>query len=436
MKVYLDKFRQINIRDFLKKRKSKQVGSLYASMVLGIIVGIIISVINTRLLGPERYGDLKFLQILFTFVVTFLTLGIFVSGARLLAQKKNETIKNQLIGNLLILAAAISVVLVIALFIFSFSEENIFHNELGRIIRIFSPLLFVFPFQLCLQSIMQGDNRIYELSVFQITPRILYIIGAITFNYFVPLSLTSALAMQLLGFVILIVIMIIRFKPKFVNIKENLSIIWQENKTYGFQVYIGILAGVATSRLGGLSIGYFIDNINVGFFSLALTTAMPLTMIPNAVGTTFFKDFANRNSIPQKATAVTVVLSIGALIIFLLVIKKVILLLYTTEYSAVVPLAYLVSIGCFFHGFGDYINRFLGAHGKGKELRNGAFAVGISNIVGYLILVYILGVKGAAITKIISGVIYFFVMLYYYKKLLHTIEPNMIEKNNKIKVKL
>jgi O-antigen/teichoic acid export membrane protein len=416
MKKYINKLIEINISNIIKKRKTKQVGSLYTSMVIGIIIGIAVSVINTRLLGPERYGDLKFLQNLFTFVVTFLTLGIFVSGARLLAQNKNEPIKHQLIGNLLILAAVISVVLIIGLLLFSFFEDRIFHNELGRIIRIFSPLLFVFPFQLCLENIMQGDNRIYELSVFRIAPSILYIIGAISFNYFVPLSLISALGIQLIVLVMIILVMIIRFKPKFANIKKNLSIIWQENKTYGFQVYIGTLAGVASAQLGGLSIGYFIDNTNVGFFSLALTTAMPLTMIPNAVGTTFFKDFTNMDSIPKKATTVTLVLSIGALIFFLLIIKKLILLLYSSEYSVVVPLAYLVSIGSIFHGFGDFINRFLGAHGKGRELRNGAFAVGFSNVLGYIVLVYVFGVKGAAITKITSGFIYCSMMYYFYKK--------------------
>jgi O-antigen/teichoic acid export membrane protein len=415
MKEYIDKLKNINIREIVKKKKTKQIGSLYTSMVLGIIIGIIVSVINTRLLGPKQYGDLKFLENLFSFVVTFLTLGVFVSGSRLLALEKNEAIKHQLIGNLLILSSAVSVALIIGLFVFSFFEERIFHNELGRIIRIFSPLLFVFPFQLCLQSIMQGDNRIYELSAFQIGPRILYIIGAISFNYFVHLSLTSALGIQLIALATIILVMIIRLQPKFINIKKNLSIIWQENKTYGFQVYIGTIAGVASGQLGGLSIGYFIDNTNVGFFSLALTIAMPLTMIPNAVGTTFFKDFANRDSIPKKATAVTTVLSICALIFFLLIIKKVILLLYSSEYSAVVPLAYLVSVGCIFHGFGDYINRFIGAHGKGKQLRNGAFAVGVSNILGYIILVYFFGVKGAAITKIISGFIYWAMMYHFYK---------------------
>ncbi|MHA1344072.1 MAG: lipopolysaccharide biosynthesis protein [Promethearchaeota archaeon] len=255
-----------NIKNLLGKKKVKQVSALYSSMVFGILLGIGISVINTRLLGPKQYGDLKFLQNLFGFIVPFLTLGVFVSGSRILAKRKNKKIKHQLIGSLLIFATIISMVFIIGLFIFSFFEEQVFHNELGRIIRIFSPLLYVFPFQLCLENIMQGDNKIYELSIFRIGPRVLYLLAAILFNYFVPLSLTSALAIQFIAFTIIILIMIISFKPKFFNSKKNISIIWQENKTYGLQVYFGILAGVASAKLAGLSIGYFIDNTNVGFF--------------------------------------------------------------------------------------------------------------------------------------------------------------------------
>ncbi|MHA1381769.1 MAG: oligosaccharide flippase family protein, partial [Candidatus Helarchaeota archaeon] len=324
------------------KKKAKQVGSLYSSMFLGILFGVGVSVVNTRLLGAQAYGDLKFLINLFTFVVTFLTLGMFVTGTRLVARSENEPIKHQLFGNLLLLATIISIILIIILFILSFFENQIFNNQLGRVIRLFSPFMFVFPFRLCLEGIMAGDNRIYELSAFRLLPKILYLVVAISFNYFIPLSLMSALAINFITSASLILVMIILFKPEFVNIKKNLSIIWKANKTHGLQVYIGVLAGIATSHLAGLSIGYFIDNKTVGFFYLAITITMPLTIIPNAVGTTFYKGFANINSIPKKVTFATFILSIGALLFFLLIIKKVILLLYSSEFEAVIPLAYLI----------------------------------------------------------------------------------------------
>lgn len=404
--------------DLARNRKAKQVASLYSSMVLGIFIGIGISIVNTRLLGPKLYGDFKFLLNLFSFVITLLTFGLFYSAGRLLTQKKYQNQKKALIGNAVIISSFISILFIIILLGFSFIEEDIFNNQLGGIIRIFLPLLFIFPFQLCCENLLQGDNRIYLLSAFRLGPKILYFIVALVYNYFIPLSLISALTLHFSTIGILILITIIRLEPEFKNIKSTFSIILNENKTYGFQVFIGAIAGMASAHLGGLSIGYFIDNTNVGFFSLAITATMPLAMIPNAIGITFFKDFASMQFIPRRVFLISFILSLFSLFVFLLFIKEIVILFYTEEYSAVIPLAYIVSIGSTFHGLGDFFNRFLAAHGKGKELRNSNISIGICNVLGYVILVYYLGISGAAITKILAGIIYFGMMIYYYRKYL------------------
>ncbi len=406
-----------NLQDIFKKQKVRQISSLYFSMVFAVIIGIGVSIVNTRLLGPQQYGNLKFLQNLFNFGVSFLTFGIFVSGSKLLAHRSIEKIRQQLIGNLMILASIISLMMIFGFLIFSFYEESIFNNKLGHIIRIFSPLLFVFPFKICLEKIMQGDNRIYELSFLNTVPQLLYLTGAITFNYFFPLSLFSALSLQLFILSAVIIIMVIRLKPKFQDIRMNISNIWLENKAYGFHVYIGSLSAVTSGHLAGLCIAYFIDNVNVGFYALAITVTIPLTMIPTAVGTTFFKDFANSRSIPKKATVFTIILSLCSFVFFILVIDKIIILLYSFDYSPVIPLAYLLSVGSIAYGLGEYLNKFLGAHGCGKAMRNGSIIVGVVNIVGLFILVMYIGVIGAAITKIISSFTYLCVRYYPYHRL-------------------
>ena len=50
-----------NFTVITKKKKAKQIGSLYTSIVLGIVIGIGFGVLNILLLGHQRYGDLKFL---------------------------------------------------------------------------------------------------------------------------------------------------------------------------------------------------------------------------------------------------------------------------------------------------------------------------------------------------------------------------------------
>jgi len=409
-------FKPLRAQKLLHSKKARQISSLYFSTILSVFLGIGTSVLNTRLLAPQQFGDLKFLQNCFAFFIPFITLGIFFSGSRLLAQNQHDKIRPQLNGALLINAVAIAAVLMIGFYCFSFFEESIFKNNLSTTMRIITPLLWVLPLQLCLDNILQGENKIYELSFFRLAPQVLYLLGAILFNYFFALTLLSALSIQLISIGIFILIRIIRQKPQFKNLKPHLSLLWQENKTYGFHVYIGAITGVVSADLGGLAIGYFIDNTHVGYYGLAIATAAPLIIIPNAIGTTFFKDFANMKYIPPKIMLSTIALSGATLCCFILIIKQVILFLYSSNYSPAVSLSYILSIACTCHGFGDFINRFMGAHGKGREMRNSNFAICIVNIVGYTLLVSIFGVIGAALTRLGGSLMYLIMMCYYYKK--------------------
>ena len=75
-----------------------------------------------------------------------------------------------------------------------------------------------------------------------------------------------------------------------------------------------------------------------------------------------------------------------------------------------------MSFGVAAHGFADFFNRYLGANGQGKVLRNSAFFVGTSTLVFSLLLIPKLGEFGAAYTKLISGFVYLVVIMWHYFK--------------------
>jgi hypothetical protein len=77
-------------------------------------------------------------------------------------------------------------------------------------------------------------------------------------------------------------------------------------------------------------------------------------------------------------------------------------------------LCYYTATGSTLHGFGDFINRFISAKGRGKILRNSNFILCLVNVSGYIGLVYLWGIKGAAITKLLAGAVYLLNMLYFY----------------------
>ncbi|WP_373462686.1 polysaccharide biosynthesis C-terminal domain-containing protein [Chryseobacterium sp. W4I1] len=75
-----------------------------------------------------------------------------------------------------------------------------------------------------------------------------------------------------------------------------------------------------------------------------------------------------------------------------------------------------LSIGFVLYGIGDFFNRFLLAKGKGKQLRNASFLVGFTLLIGNVIFIYLYGGGGAAFARILSGLMYALVILYYYRK--------------------
>jgi len=401
---------------FLRSKKSRQVLSLYSSMVFGVLLGIGISLVNTRALGKDLYGDFKFIQSVFAFVITFSTLGLYNTCGRLIAQDKNKHIKKELIGTVFAASILLSLFITLVIFVFSFFQDEIFSNSLGELFRLFSILSLVFPVQLFLENILQGDNRIYDLSIFRMLPKLLYVIIALVVMYSIGLSLKLALFLHFFTIGILEIWILFRLKFKFKTFKKTFALVWEENKRFGFQVFLGSIAGVATAHLGALSIGYFMDNAIVGFYALAITATTPLSLVPSTIGTTFFKDFANMNKIPHKVILYTIVISGLTLAGFLLIIKYLVVFLYTEEYIEVVPFAYILAVGAVIHGLGDFINRFLGAQGRGKQMRNSNFILGAVNVTGYLGLVYFFDANGAAVTRVVAALTYLFLMAYFYRK--------------------
>lgn len=214
-----------------------------------------------------------------------------------------------------------------------------------------------------------------------------------------------------------LVFLIWRNAPSFSGIRISLKALHEENKKYGLQVYYGSLANISVQYIAGISLGLFgSDNVNVGFYTLALTVTVPLSMLPNVIGTTYFKQFASQEKISHKVLVGTVGMSALSLLGFIILIFPIVDMLYDESYQSVAFYACFLALGSTLQGLGDVFNRFLGAHGKGKYLRNGAWISGSVAIVGYTLGIYVFGLYGAIGTRIASSALYALSMISYYKR--------------------
>lgn len=400
----------------------KKSMALYSTMIIGVAAGIVISVINTRSLGKELYGDFKFLINFYSLVVSFLTFGSFYSGGRLLI-KTNDPLRKRIIINDTLIFGAISSLLLMAIsFAFSFFENRWFGHNLGFLIRVSLPLLFIFPLNLCLEQLLQGANRIYGLSILRLGPKLIFIALSLCMMYFFSLGLTATLFLHLISFAVIIIFVVYLLNPKFSPRIVYLDELKIENKNYGFPVYLGSITGVASSYIAGLTISYYIDNVNVGYYYLAITASMPLAMLPASLGTTLFRKFFSMSRIPRKIVFSTFAIGVFCLLLFLVFIDKIVLFLYTKEFYPVIEISYIIAIGTTLHGFGDFYNKFLSAKGLGKQLRNSNFILGGFNLIGYTVFIKYFGLNGAIFTKLLAGLLYFSIMLYYYQRYKRTAE--------------
>ena len=406
------------LKGLSKNREFLQAFSLLFTTILGLFLGFVINSILTRLLGIVNYGDYALIYNVFTFCQVIFNFGIFYTIARMVAVTNDEK-KSQgyyLVGCFFVVI--LFFIMAIMVGIYALTSDSLTDSGLVNILLLSIPLSWVYLLTTLNENYLPSVNKINLLSISRILPKfILFIALIIMFFYIRNISLLDIILVNYLTFIVAYIIVFVKIKPTAKNFKRRLSEILVGNKKFGFHIYSGSLIATGSSSLSALLISHFgVNNVEVGYYTLATLLASPLAMIPSVTATTQFKKFAQSSSIDPKLIYVTFGLSFLMMVFILVFARFIVSMIFGKEYlDSIVILQYL-SIGFIFYGVGDFFNRFLLAKGKGKELRNASILVGITLLISNFLFIYLYGGEGAAIARIISGLMYTLVILYYYKK--------------------
>lgn len=394
-------------------KQRKQILFLYISSLAGVLLGMMNSVINTRALAPNSYGDVRYVQNIISFISSLLLVGFFVSGSRLLALSDDEAHSRKIRGSMCVVLTITILILTLAMtFVWLFNDNTKISPVLFASIPLCSNVLLLNY----INTTAQGDNHIGRIALARLMPSAIYcILAFLIYEHWGATPVRMLILFNGVNVVILLWI-IISTRPSMVNLGQSFKELLEENKKYGFNVYIGSVAAVSTTYIAGITLGAFCEsNASVGFYTLALTLTSPLAMLPSIIGTTYFKKFAIQNRIEKKILCLSVSITLVTLFVFILLIDFVVDFLYNENYSSVSTYSILLAIGTCLHGLGDMFNRFLGAHGQGQSLRNSSFLCGGVLTFGSFVFVWLWGINGAIITKILSSCTYFLAMLAYYR---------------------
>lgn len=386
---------------------------LYVATIAGVMLGLVASIVNTNALPPDAYGDVRYVQNLLQFISWFLLLGYFQSGSRLLALMEDEVQRRELRGCLVLMLIVLSALQMLIILIVYFV-----HTAQPAVVRLFLlslPVCFYPLLTNYLNTTAQGDNHIGRLAMARLLPALLYVPIAYWIYGHIGASSSLMMVLQWGVYSLILVLLVASTRPRFVNLRKNFASLNKENKAYGQHLYYASIAMVATSYIGGITLGIFNDdNVNVGFYTLALTVTTPLSYLPATIGTTYFREFARQDRIPQSVMRNTLLLTVGSCVLFVLLVRPLVTWLYPSEYVAVGDYACWMAIGFSLHGIGDMFNRYLGSHGKGKPILASSMACGAVKVCGFIVLTYFWDIAGALATNVFSSAVYCVALWFYY----------------------
>ncbi len=389
----------------------RQAFTLYAASFAGIPLGIVTSIIFTRFLGPQGYGDFAFLDTLFDFARAIFPLGFFYAGNRALVLNDNPRTAREYYGAGLAYLFIVFLLMVVVMGAYGLLDPNLADKGLTRFYFYLLPFGWIFLLGPYFDNMLHPDNRIHELAAVRFFPKIITFAAALAIWFLLRDFQGNRLAIvwpaYLLAFLTVYTMVFSRIRISFRNLRARMQTIWAHNRRYGIHLHIGHLFSNGAIALTGILISYFSpDNRGVGFFFLALAISRPLALVPGVIAATWFKDFARQQRASRQLTGFTILLSLTAFAALLLLAGPFIRLVYTDEFLPVINLVYLCGTAMLLHGIATFYNRFLEAHGHGKIVRNVFIATGLSLLVVNLLLIPSYGVHGAAIAMIISSVVY------------------------------
>lgn len=396
-------------------KSKKQVMALYAATFLGAVLNFVASKVNTDVLDTVSYGNVRYVLNIIQLLSWVVLFGWFMSGSRLLALSDDRTRSARIRGALVVFLLVASALLVLLTL-----SAGLLHTADGTDVRT----LFFCSLPVCFYPLLtnymnttaQGDNHIYRLALARVLPVACYIPVALWLygRYGADSRTVLYLHWGICSVVLLAIIASTR--PSFRQLRPIMADLRAENRSYGLQLYWGSLAMVATNYLAGVTLGQMgDDNSGVGFYTLALSLAQPISYLPGIIGTTYFKRFVHESRIPSRVMLVTVVVTLASCLGFILVVKPIVGL-YDPSYAVVATYAAWLAVGFSIHGIGDMVNRYLGSHGQGRSIRNSSFACGAVKVIGSFLLVWLWDVPGAVATVILSSTVYTLALLFYYRR--------------------
>ena len=148
----------------------KKTLTMYGASFTAVLFGFLISILNTKLLGPEKFGDYKYIETVARFIASLVSVGFFISITRLIAINDSAIKEKKYLGLFVVILGIISAIGIVLLFVYSLIEPVFFEESFGPTFRTFFFMVPAIIANFALLEILKGLNKIYTCLIKRTPP--------------------------------------------------------------------------------------------------------------------------------------------------------------------------------------------------------------------------------------------------------------------------
>lgn len=378
--------------------------------VVGIVIGMLSAMIIARMLGADGQGKYALIILLPNMFYTLFNIGIPASTVYYIGQK--EYLLEDVFKTNLLIAVILSVITGLLSCLFIYLYQDVFYEQIEWSILAISLISLPFIFlSKNLQVIFQGKEEFEKFNLIVILNQLGVFLFCVLFLIVLGWGLLGAVAAfvsaQLLVFLALFYFLKQEFSLTLFRGRFSKSY-FRNSFFYGLKGHISNILAFINYRVDLFIIAYFLNDVSVGLYSVAVTVVERIWVVSQSVSTVLFARVSNLSTGVERAKFTAVVARnvlfislIGGLLLYFLGAWIIQLLFGAAFADAIVPFIWLIP-GVVLLSFARILSNFFSGIGKPEINTYVASFTTVLNIGLNVYLVPKLGVVGAAIATSIT----------------------------------
>jgi len=393
----------------------KNIASNFITQIIRLILGFVTSILIARALGAEGKGYIAYFLLIFGLIAGYGHFGI--NNATTYFQKRSSYQENDVYN------VNISYLLIISFFI---SISIIFLKYYGFILSeynwliVITGLIYIFLIFLttCTNSFYIGNERILESNKYILSTQFIYFLVIVVFYLKNQLTIYIYFSALVIATILTLLLLLknLRLKYKF---QIDFQLLKKEFK-YGIIIYFSALFIYLNYRADQYLIKKMLGNSQLGIYSIAVTLAELVFLVPGSVTTAITGKLYNidkksneRKYITSTTIKYTFYISFVVSVIGMFM-TPLITIVYGQDFAKASQVTTILFIGIIFASIGKVSAPYFFTKGIPQVHLFITSIVLLLNISLNLVLIPKLGINGAAIASTVSYIIYGLMYIYYF----------------------